>query len=436
MSRAIREHLRDVIAIIALVVAGLFTVGYILANQATALPSWLPILGEERFELKAEFTSAQAVTPGQGQAVDIAGVQVGDITAVELVDGNAQVTMEVENEYAPLIHDDATLLLRPKTGLNDMVIEVVPGGAAEPVQEGSSIPLAQTQPNVNPDEILATLDADTRAFLKLLLAGGAEAFGGDRGRKLSNALRRLEPTIRDVARINAGLARRRHNVARSIHNFRLLSDELADNDADLTAFVESSNAVLASFASQEAAIRATLRELPSTLEETHGALVATNEFALQSGPALRRLLPGARALAPALRQLRPFFLQTVAPIRDQIRPFTTVAHDPITHLRQASEGLGGSVNPLKISFNRLNQLFNALAYNPPGNQESLLFWLAWLNHNANSAFLVQDANGPLQRAALLLDCNVRTQAVNAGNNDPFIRTLLDITGIPTVDQIC
>ncbi len=72
----------------------------ILANQATALPSWVPLLGEERFELKAEFTSAQAVTPGQGQAVDIAGIQVGDITGVELEDGHAVVTMEVDNEYA------------------------------------------------------------------------------------------------------------------------------------------------------------------------------------------------------------------------------------------------------------------------------------------------------------------------------------------------
>ena len=72
----------------------------ILANQASALPCWVPILGEDRFELKAEFSSAQAVTPGQGQAVDIAGIQVGDITGVELEDGHAVVTMEVDNEYA------------------------------------------------------------------------------------------------------------------------------------------------------------------------------------------------------------------------------------------------------------------------------------------------------------------------------------------------
>ena len=49
------------------------------------------------------------------------------------------------------------------------------------------MPLASTQPNVNPDEILAALDADTQDFLKLLLAGGAEALDPEqrRGEKLS-----------------------------------------------------------------------------------------------------------------------------------------------------------------------------------------------------------------------------------------------------------
>ena len=62
MSRAIREHLRDFLAIVGLIAAGLIVTLIILGNQASALPSWVPFLGEDRFELKAEFTSAQAVT--------------------------------------------------------------------------------------------------------------------------------------------------------------------------------------------------------------------------------------------------------------------------------------------------------------------------------------------------------------------------------------
>ena len=71
------------------------------------------------------------------------------------------VGMAIDNKYAPLIHNNASLLLRPKTGLNDMVVEVDPGTQSAPqIKEDSTVPLASTQPQVNPDEFLASLDGD------------------------------------------------------------------------------------------------------------------------------------------------------------------------------------------------------------------------------------------------------------------------------------
>ena len=84
MSRAIREHLRDFVGIAVLVVLALVTTGVILAQQQSNLPSWIPILGTDHFELKAEFSSAQAVTPGQGQQITIAGIKVGTVSGVNL----------------------------------------------------------------------------------------------------------------------------------------------------------------------------------------------------------------------------------------------------------------------------------------------------------------------------------------------------------------
>jgi phospholipid/cholesterol/gamma-HCH transport system substrate-binding protein len=438
MRRAIREHLRDFLAIVGLIIAGLVTTFVILGNQASALPSWVPFLGEDQFELKAEFSSAQSLTPGQGQSVVIAGIKVGDITDVKLENGNAVVTMEVDNDKAGLIKDDASLLLRPKTGLNDMVIEVDPGTGDQSVDEGTTIPLASTQPNVNPDEVLASLDADTQAFLKLLLAGGAEALDPETGRdvKLSLALRQFDPLARDIARISGGLAVRRHAIARGIHNFRLLSQELGNHDADLTAFVDSSNAVLGDFADQQASIREALQELPSTLKQTNAALVSANQLAIATKPALRDSLPGVRALAPALRASRPFFRNTVAPIRDQIRPFTTQVFAPVKHLRQATEGLANTVPELKSSFTDLNEGLNALAFNPSGSNESFLFYLPWINHNTNNLFLLQDAHGPLRRGIVLATCQSDETAQTTGLGRPFFATVLQATNQPTVAEIC
>jgi phospholipid/cholesterol/gamma-HCH transport system substrate-binding protein len=438
MRRALREHSRDVVAIIGLFAAGLFATFVILANQGAQIPEWVPLLGSDRFELKAEFTSAQSVTPGQGQSVDIAGIRVGDVTGVELEDGHALVTMQIDNDKAHLINSDASMLLRPKTGLNDMVIEVDPGVSDQDIKEGSTVPLSSTLPNVNPDEILAGLDADTQSFLKLLLAGGAEALDPEqrRGEKLSGALRRLEPFARDIARISSGLAVRRESIRRAIHSFSILSQELAANDQDVTNFVDSSNAALASFARQEASIRSALRELPGTLQETEGALTSANQLALNATPALRDLIPGAAATGPALTSLRSLFEQTTAPIRDQIRPFTKQVASPIHNLRNASVSLGYASPSLRTGFTRLNQGLNGLTFDPEGEQPSFAFFIPWLNHNVNNLALLQDAHGPVVRAQSMITC--ATVALAEGTvfpTLPLLGTLAQLTGVPSQAQV-
>jgi phospholipid/cholesterol/gamma-HCH transport system substrate-binding protein len=346
--------------------------------------------------------------------------------------------MEVDNKYAPLIHNNASLLLRPKTGLNDMVIEVDPGTTSAPeMQEGATVQLASTKPNVAPDQILAALDADTQQFLKLLLANGAEALDPAQGRdvKLSNALRRLDPFARDISEISGALATRRQNVANSIHNFQLLSTELGNRDQDLVNFVDSSDAVLHSFAKEQTSLRSAVQELPGTLKETKGALTSANSFALQSGPALKKLLPGARATAPALRALRPFFQQTAGPIQNQIRPFTQQVASPVTHLAQISQGLGTSTPGLKTGFTDLNLGLNALAYNPPGADEGFLFYVPWLNHNLTADYLLQDAYGPIRRGLVLVSCSTAFTADGTLLAEPYLRLLYQLTGAPRAKSI-
>ena len=435
MRRAIREHLRDFVAIGVLIVLALVTTGVILASQTTILPSWIPFLGEDRFELKAEFSSAQAVTPGQGQTVTIAGINVGQVSGSELDSGRAIVTMQIDNKYAGLIHPDATLLLRPRTGLQDMTIEVDPGTGGQEVDEGTTLPLASSQPNVQPDQILASLDGDTRSFLQLLLQAASQGLG-DNGRTLAAGLKRFEPFARDLARINGALAKRRENIKRAITNFGLLSRELGQRDTRLAEFVRSSNDVLGSFARQQGNIRALLQELPGALKETHRALVSGDRFAQVLGPGSRRLIPAAQALGPALRQVRPLFRNTVGPIRDQIRPFARDVQKPLRQVKRLGTPLANTSTELSKSFKELNKFFNALAYNPPGSaDEGYLFWASWLNHDANSVFFTQNAGGPLRHGMVLLTCAAAQAAEYAVAGDMNLATLSQLSRVPTRAEI-
>ena len=249
MRTAIRKHLPDFLAILGLLIVAAAVSTVILGKQRLALPAWVPVVGEDFFEIEAEMSTAQAVTPGQGQTVNVAGVEVGEIASVKLRDGKAIIGMRIQPKY-DRIYKDASVLLRPKTGLKDMVAELTPGTEdAGRLEEGGVIPISQTLPDVNLDEILAALDADTRDYLLLLLNDGAEGLGSERkGRELAQAIRRIEPTAKYAREINEGLAERRRNLARVVHNFSLLTDELGQRDTQLANFVQNSNAVFETLA--------------------------------------------------------------------------------------------------------------------------------------------------------------------------------------------
>ena len=70
-------------------------------------------------------------------------MRVGDIAEVELENGVAEVTMDIDRKFLP-IYSDATALLRPRTGLQDMFLELDPGTKpAGEFEEGDTIPARQ-----------------------------------------------------------------------------------------------------------------------------------------------------------------------------------------------------------------------------------------------------------------------------------------------------
>jgi phospholipid/cholesterol/gamma-HCH transport system substrate-binding protein len=433
---AIRKHLVDFVAIIALIVVAIAVSSVILANQRLTLPGWVPVIGSSFTEVEAELSTAQAVTPGQGQTVNVAGVEVGEIARVRLEDGKAIVTLKLEEDSVP-VYRDASVLLRPKTGLKDMVAELTPGTKeAGELEDGERIPIGQTSPDVNLDEILAVLDGDTRSYLQLLLSDGARGLNGN-SRELANTIRRFEPTARDTLKVAKELARRRDNIKRAIHNFSLVVDELGGKDDELADFVENSNAVFASLASQDANLRETLQELPSALTETQEALGKADTLAQELGPTLEALRPGARALGPALQQTRPFLRETTPIIRDEIRPFVRASRPLVTELRPAARDLAALTPDLMRTFKVVNRLLDMLAYNPPGElEEGFLFWASWVNHLGPAVFATQDAHGPIRRGLVVFGCQTAQLLQNVARGNPQLGVLVQLLETPHDNGVC
>src|SRR3954454_18680021 len=96
LSRQARGHRKDTLAIVVLAIAGIVMMLGIFTQQNASLPSWLPLVGEEFDHITAQFSSAQGVTPGQGQGVDVAVIQIGKVLSVVLQNAIAVVGMVAE----------------------------------------------------------------------------------------------------------------------------------------------------------------------------------------------------------------------------------------------------------------------------------------------------------------------------------------------------
>ena len=445
MAETIRRHLRDFVAVAALVLVALVVTVYIVQEQRLRIP----VFEDRPFELKAEFETAQAVVPGQGQTIRVAGVRVGDVQDVDVEDGVGVVTFVIDREFLP-IYKDATILMRPTTGLKDMFFELDPGTNSDPksgedeYEEGETIPVSNTAPDVNLDEVLAALDSDTQAYLRLLLVGAGKGLEG-RDKELGELLGSIGPINRDLAKLNRLVSTRRENLSRLIHNFNVLTTRVGQSEQDLTELVAASNGALGAIADRDPNVRRALSLLPGTLEQATRTLEATARLGAVLGPAFDDLRPFARNLDELNGSTRDLALAATPVLEDELRPFVRSARKPIPDLRRASDRFAAATPPLTTVGEKINRLANMAANNPKGAEplgasgrdEGYLYWAAWLGHTGNTVFSAGDGNGFYRRIYFTVGCDQLLNIVqSASAADQGLREL--VTGLTgaTRDVLC
>jgi phospholipid/cholesterol/gamma-HCH transport system substrate-binding protein len=422
------------ISVVAMVVIALFVGGYILAHERLSLPGWFPVLGKSYVTLKAEFRTAQAVTPGQGQAVTIAGAKIGEIASVQSDGGDALVTMNVEPKYAKYIYRNATMLLRPKTGLKDMTVEVDPGTpSAGRVPSSYTVPRSQTAPDVNFEEFLSVFDAETRAYLQELLAGAGEGLKGNSA-NLSATFKRFDPIALYTRKITAQLQLRSKNIERAIHNFQLIVSALGDKDTELAQAIDASNAVFQTFAEQRQSFERTLHLLPSTLAKAKSGLGQLATAAGVVGPTLTKLEPFAKELAPASEASRSLFKQSTPIFKNELRPFAREVLPVVNQLEPSLKELGEAFPGLESSFAVFNEFLNELAYNPGANKGSFMSFVLWGGHDLDSVLSTADAHGPFGRTLLYLNCELLPLLAPVGEVNTTVRLLVALLNPPSAEE--
>ena len=117
-----------------------------------------------QYEIKAAFESSNNLK--KGSPVRIAGVEVGKVTKVEPTSKGSDavlVTMTIGKSGRP-IHKDARAKIRPRIFLEgNFFVDLEPGTPTAPdIDDGGTIPINQTAVPVQFDQLLTSLQSDTR----------------------------------------------------------------------------------------------------------------------------------------------------------------------------------------------------------------------------------------------------------------------------------
>jgi ABC-type transporter Mla subunit MlaD len=313
--------------------AGVIGIGLILLFAYLGFTKDIPFT--RPFELKAVFQNAPPIQTNS--AVRIAGVEVGKVSKVESLGGDSpgvRVTMKLKDDALP-IHKDAQIELRERIFLEGNVfMNIKPGTSDAPaVEDGDTIPASQTSAPVQLDQVLGTLQSDTRKNLQDLLAGYGGALNGEpgpgedddqdpdvkgetAGTALNQSLQYAPDALRQSAIVNqATLGSELHDISKLIAGQQKVTAALASRESSLKDLLSNWNITTTALAAQETDLAATVRELPKVLEAARPALDNLNA----SFPAARawalEMIPGVRETPATLTAGFPWIAQTRALLR-------------------------------------------------------------------------------------------------------------------------
>lgn len=324
---------KNVVILAALLVLALGAGSWILGNQRFTAP-WA-----DTFTLAAEFEAVPGVSPGKGQEVRMFGVIVGQISDARVNNrGRAELELTLEPEFEGRVYENARLVLRPKSPLNEMYVEMDPGGPpARPMVRDGAFSVMNSERPIQVDEVLSHLDDDARAGLTSLLAEADIALA-NADRHLPAGLDATSATVSDLGPVMVELDKRRAALARLVSAFSDISGAIGRDDERLSRLSAALNSTLGSVAAKSDDLDASLAELPKLTERLNASTKAVSDLTEQLDPTLRGIQDASEELPDALDRLD----STVETLRTTVavaRPTVRNARPLVADLKPAAAEL-------------------------------------------------------------------------------------------------
>ena len=267
------------------------------------------------YKVSADICDAARLGPNN--EVRIGGNRVGVVESIDTVqappnsgcetaDGSsassvAKLNLKLDKSADPL-PADSTIRVRYRSSFGLKYLEIDRGTSESGLPAGATLPLAQSSPQVEFDDVYNTFDTPTRANSQRVLQGFGDAFAA-RGASLNEAIGALNPLFANLKPVSSALADPTTQLVRFFPELadaaRIVAPVAVDNAEQFTNGAIAFGAI----SSDPQALRDTISGGPPALEAGIRSLPVQRPFLADFAEFSRLLRPGVRDLRAALPEL-------------------------------------------------------------------------------------------------------------------------------------
>jgi virulence factor Mce-like protein len=294
------------------------------------------------YQVSAELPNADELV--KDAPVRIGGAQVGLVLTITPEPATAadphpyaRVTMALSQSVEPLAADsrDEVRLL---SVLGGKYVEILPGHSSQKIADGGTLPLRQSVPVVDLDQVFRTLGGPrTVRGIRSTVQSSGDALAG-RGGDLNDSLYYLRGAIGPLERVLATLAMPRTDLRGFVDGIARLTGTLAPVASALTNALADGAATFRALNDADPQLARVLRVLPQTEASVTADLSASMPALADARRLLAALAPAGPLLPGALAQVdgiatraTPVFRHVpvlIGPLRSTLRAVDRLATDP------------------------------------------------------------------------------------------------------------
>jgi phospholipid/cholesterol/gamma-HCH transport system substrate-binding protein len=218
-----------------------------------------------------------------------------------------------------------TLRSTSLSGIANRYLALEPGRNDAPeIPDGGEVRAEDGREAVDLDQLINTLDPQTRRDLQALVRNAADAFADEPGaratlaaaRQANAGLEALSPAVAQTGHTFRALMRDQAELERVIVQAAQVVEDVSARPEHLDPLVGNALGAVGALARESTALESSLRRLPPTLRKTNSTLVNLRATLADVRPLVRDARPAAPLLSDALGELRPLARDARPVVRD------------------------------------------------------------------------------------------------------------------------